>query len=140
MAFVDEARIQVAAGSGGDGSASFHHEPFKPKGGPDGGDGGDGGSVILRADPSVGTLLEIRDHPHVKAGRGQHGMGKRRDGARGDDRVVRVPLGTVVYDEDGSMLADLARPGDEVVAAQGGRGGRGNSKFATATRQAPAFS
>lgn len=136
MAFVDEARIKVIAGAGGNGVSSFHHEPYKPKGGPDGGDGGDGGSVILRADPSVGTLLDVRDHPHVAAGRGEHGQGKKRHGGRGEDRVVLVPPGTVVHEED-VLIADLAAPGDELVAAAGGRGGRGNARFATPTRRAP---
>jgi GTP-binding protein len=139
MAFVDEARIHVSAGSGGDGAAAFHREPYKPKGGPDGGDGGDGGSVLLRADRSVGTLLDLRDHPHIKAARGTHGEGKRRHGQRGKDRIVLVPPGTVVSDEDGTMIADLANEGDELVAARGGRGGRGNARFATATRRAPGF-
>lgn len=137
--FVDEARIYAIAGAGGSGSAAFHHEPYKPKGGPDGGDGADGGSVILRADGSVGTLLELRDHPHVKAGPGGAGRSKRRHGARGRDRVVLVPPGTVVYDDQEVMIADLANPGDEVVAAAGGRGGRGNVRFTTSTRRAPAW-
>jgi len=139
MAFVDEAKIRVAAGAGGAGAVAWHREPYKPKGGPDGGDGGDGGSVILRADRSVGTLLEVRDHPHIRAGRGGAGAGKRRHGARGDDRIVRVPPGTIVYDEDGVLIADLAAAGDELVAARGGRGGKGNARFATPTRRAPAF-
>jgi GTP-binding protein len=139
MNFVDEARIKVMAGDGGNGAAAFHHEPYKPKGGPDGGDGGDGGDVLLRADPSVATLLDVRDHPHVRAGRGAHGQGKRKHGARGADRVVRVPPGTVVYDQDGVVLADLASPSDELVVAAGGKGGRGNARFATATRRAPGF-
>jgi len=140
VSFVDEAKIQVLAGAGGDGAASFHSEPYKPKGGPDGGDGGDGGSVIMRADNSVGTLLDLRDHPHIKATRGGHGLGKRRHGAAGEDRIVLVPPGTVVHDEADVLLADLAGVGDEFVAAQGGRGGKGNARFATATRRAPAFS
>ncbi len=137
--FVDEARINVTAGAGGDGSASFHHEPYKPKGGPDGGDGGNGGSVILRADPSVGTLLGLKKYPHVKAAKGGHGASKRRFGARGPDKIVLVPSGTIVYDEDGVLIADLAGPGDELVAARGGRGGRGNARFTSSTRQAPTF-
>jgi GTP-binding protein len=140
MAFVDEAKIKVLAGAGGSGAAAFHREPFKPKGGPDGGDGGDGGSVILRADTSIGTLLDLRDHPHIKADRGRHGEGKRRHGARGQDRIVLVPPGTVVYDEEDVLIADLATAGHEVVAARGGKGGRGNVHFATPTRRAPAFS
>ncbi|MBA3629008.1 MAG: GTPase ObgE [Actinobacteria bacterium] len=137
--FVDEARIFVSAGAGGSGSAAFHHEPYKPKGGPDGGDGADGGSVILRADPSVGTLLELRDHPHVKAGPGGAGRSKRRHGAHGKDRVVLVPPGTIVHDEHEVLIADLANPGDQVVAAAGGRGGRGNVSFTTSTRRAPGW-
>lgn len=140
MAFVDEARINVAAGAGGNGAVAWHREPYKPKGGPDGGNGGRGGDVILRADTSVGTLLDLRDHPHVKAGAGGHGQGDRRSGADGKDRVVLVPPGTVVYDEDHTLIADLASAGDEVVAARGGRGGFGNAHFATATRRAPGFS
>jgi GTP-binding protein len=139
MAFIDEARIQAIAGAGGDGAVAFHHEPYKPKGGPDGGDGGDGGSVILRADPSVGTLLELRGHPHVKAERGGHGQGGRRTGGKGRDRVVLVPPGTVVHDTEGVLLADLAAAGDEFVAARGGRGGLGNARFVTPTRRAPGF-
>jgi GTP-binding protein len=135
--FVDEATIHVSSGAGGNGSPSFHHEPYKPHGGPDGGDGGDGGSVILRADKSAATLLEIKKHPHVRAERGGHGAGKRRNGARGRDRVVAVPAGTVVTDEDGIVVADLVAPGDEVVVARGGRGGRGNARFATSARRAP---
>jgi GTP-binding protein len=138
MRFVDEVTIHVAAGAGGDGVVAWHREPYKPKGGPDGGDGGHGSSVILRADPSVGTLLELRDHPHIKAPRGGHGEGKRRHGATAKDRVVLVPPGTVVHDGD-VLIADLATPGDELVAARGGRGGRGNAGFATATRRAPAI-
>ncbi|MGH2699722.1 MAG: GTPase ObgE [Actinomycetota bacterium] len=139
MRFVDEVRINVRAGAGGNGASAFHHEPYKPKGGPDGGDGGNGGSVILRADDSIGTLLELRDHPHIKSQRGGHGEGKRKHGARGRDRVILVPPGTVVYDEANVLIADLANPGDELVAAEGGRGGRGNACFATATRRAPTF-
>jgi GTP-binding protein len=139
MAFVDEARIKAIAGAGGDGVVGFHHEPYKPKGGPDGGNGGDGGSVILRADPAMGTFLELSAHPHVKAGRGGHGQGGKRSGSRGQDRIVLVPPGTVVHAPDGLLMADLAAPGDEFVAARGGRGGLGNAHFATATRRSPGF-
>ena len=136
MRFVDEVKINVAAGDGGNGAVAWHREPYKPQGGPIGGDGGNGGSVILRADPSVGTLLELRDHPHIKADRGGHGEGKKRHGSNGSDRVVLVPPGTVVFEED-VLIADLANPGDVLVAAAGGRGGRGNASFATSTRRAP---
>ena len=138
MAFVDEAKIRVIAGAGGNGSASFHHEPFKPKGGPDGGDGGDGGSVVLRADRSIGTLLEVRNHPHIKGAKGGHGQKNRRAGARGADKIVLVPPGTVAFDED-TLVADLASEGDTFVAAKGGRGGRGNTHFTSPTRRSPAF-
>jgi GTP-binding protein len=140
MAFVDEVTVHVQAGAGGTGAVAFHREPYKPRGGPDGGNGGDGGSVILRADPSVGTLLELRNHPHVKAPRGGHGEGKRKHGARAEDRVVLVPPGTVVHDENGVLLADLAAAGDEMVGARGGRGGRGNAHFVSSTRRTPGFS
>jgi GTP-binding protein len=139
MAFVDEVTVHVSAGAGGNGAVAFHREPYKPRGGPDGGNGGDGGSVVLRADPSVGTLLELRDHPHIRAERGSHGTGKRKHGARATDRIVLVPPGTVVHDEHNVMLADLATPGDELVAAVGGKGGRGNAHFATSTRRTPGF-
>ena len=141
MAFVDEARIKVVAGAGGNGAVAFHREPYKPKGGPDGGNGGRGGNVVIRADSSVGTLLDVRDHPHIKATPGGHGQGDRRNGSTGKDRVVLVPPGTVVYDDhEGTMIADLAAPGDELVAARGGKGGFGNAHFATPTRRAPGFS
>lgn len=136
MKFVDEVKINVVAGAGGDGAVAWHREPYKPQGGPIGGDGGNGGSIVLRADPSVGTLLELRDHPHIKADRGGHGEGKKRHGATSRDRVILVPPGTVVFEED-VIIADLANVGDEVVAARGGRGGRGNASFATSTRRAP---
>lgn len=140
MAFVDEVTIHTLAGPGGNGAVAFHREPYKPRGGPDGGNGGDGGSVVLRADESVGTLLELRDHPHIKAPKGVHGEGKRKHGANSGDRIVLVPPGTMVYNEDGVLLADLAGPGDEVVAARGGRGGRGNAHFTSSTRRTPGFS
>ena len=140
MAFIDEVTIHAAAGPGGNGAVAFHREPYKPRGGPDGGNGGNGGNIVLRADESVGTLLELRDHPHVKAPKGAHGEGKRKHGANSDDRVVLVPPGTMVYTEESVLLADLAGPGDEVVAARGGRGGRGNAHFTSSTRRTPGFS
>jgi GTP-binding protein len=138
LQFVDEARFVVRAGRGGDGSVSFNREKYKPRGGPDGGRGGDGGSVIFRATEDLQTLEPYTHRNLVKAERGRHGSGNNRAGEKGVDVVVDVPVGTLVYDEDG-LLADLAEPGQEFVAAEGGSGGRGNGSFATSTRQAPAF-
>ena len=138
MQFVDEARFVVRAGRGGDGSVSFNREKYKPRGGPDGGRGGDGGSVVVRATEDLQTLEPYAHRNLVKAERGRHGSGNNRAGEKGDDVVVEVPVGTLVYDDDG-LLADLSEPGQEFVAAEGGIGGRGNGSFATSTRQAPAF-
>ncbi|MFI5369922.1 MAG: GTPase ObgE [Candidatus Eisenbacteria bacterium] len=135
---VDLARIQVVAGRGGNGCVSFRREKYVPKGGPDGGDGGHGGSVMLEVDPHVRTLLDCRERPRVEAGSGRPGSGNNRTGRDGEDLVVRIPPGTVVRDaETREVLADLVTPGDRWVAARGGRGGRGNARFATATHQAP---
>src|SRR5688500_10390307 len=109
--FVDEARIEVRGGDGGDGVASFRREQYRPKGGPDGGNGGDGGSVILRVTPGVATLAELARNPHVKAERGRHGQGSERHGHAGADRIVAVPAGTIVRDDEGSILADLVEEG-----------------------------
>jgi GTP-binding protein len=138
LQFVDEARFVVRAGRGGDGSVSFNREKYKPRGGPDGGRGGDGGSVILRSTEDLSTLEPYAHRNLVKAGRGGHGSGNNRAGERGEDVQIDVPVGTQVFDEDG-LLADLSEPGDTVVVASGGEGGRGNASFATSTRQAPAF-
>ena len=138
MQFVDEARFVVRAGRGGDGSVSFNREKYKPRGGPDGGRGGDGGAVIFRATEDLQTLEPYTYRNLVKAERGRHGSGNNRAGEKGADVVVEVPVGTLVYDDDG-LLADLSEPGQEFVAAEGGGGGRGNGSFATSTRQAPAF-
>ena len=138
MQFVDEARVVVRAGRGGDGSASFNREKYKPRGGPDGGRGGDGGSVILRATEDLQTLEPYAHRNLVQAERGRHGSGNNRAGEKGADVVIDVPVGTLVHDEDG-LLADLSEPGQEFVVAGGGSGGRGNASFATSTRQAPAF-
>lgn len=136
--FVDEANLEVAGGDGGNGCLSFRREKFVPKGGPDGGDGGDGGSVVLVADADVRTLLPFRYRSIFRAERGRHGQGACKAGRSGRDVVVRVPPGTVVTDaENGTALADLARAGDRFVAARGGRGGRGNARFATPTNRAP---
>jgi len=136
--FVDEVDIIVVAGNGGDGSMSFRREKYIPKGGPDGGDGGDGGSVFLVADEQYNTLQHLAGHHHWRAGRGRHGMGKQRHGRRGEHVHVRVPPGTIIYDADhGSLLRDLTEPGEQVCVAKGGRGGRGNVHFKSATNQAP---
>ncbi len=136
--FVDHARICVAAGDGGNGCLSFRREKYVPRGGPDGGDGGDGGSVVLRAESGLSTLIQFRYERHFRATRGQHGMGAKKHGKNGADRIVKVPPGTGVYDGDGvKLLADLVKPGEEYLAARGGRGGRGNARFATSTNQAP---
>ncbi len=136
--FVDHARVFVSAGAGGNGCMSFRREKYVPRGGPDGGDGGDGGSVLLRADADLSTLVPFRFQRLFRARRGQHGMGSNRHGRNGEDLVVKVPPGTSIYDEAGTTLvADLRRPDDEFVAAKGGRGGRGNARFATSTNQAP---
>jgi GTP-binding protein len=138
-AFVDEAQVHVKAGNGGAGSVSFRREAHVSKGGPDGGDGGGGGDVWLQADHNVASLIAFRDHPHRPAGNGVHGMGKGRHGARGDDLVVPVPEGTVVRSQDGKILADLVHAGDRYLAAKGGQGGRGNARFLSNRRRAPAF-
>jgi len=118
---------------------SFRREAHVPRGGPDGGDGGKGGDAVLRADRNVASLLAFRDHPHRRAASGAHGAGKRRKGAAGDDLIVPVPEGTVVKTRDGSVVADLVSHGDSYVAAQGGRGGRGNARFLSNARRAPSF-
>ena len=136
--FIDEVTITVKSGAGGDGCMSFRREKFIARGGPDGGDGGDGGSVRLCADPNLATLVDFRYQPRIEAGRGGHGKGKGLTGARGDEAVVRVPPGTVVVEQDtGLVIADLTDPEHEMVLLKGGRGGRGNARFATATHQAP---
>jgi GTPase len=137
--FVDEVRVNVRGGDGGNGASSFLREKFRPKGGPNGGNGGNGGSVILRVTQGVDTLSELGHHPHQRADRGAHGQGSNRHGAAGADRVIPVPAGTLVRDADGEMLADLTDGGTTFVAARGGRGGRGNASLASARRRAPAF-
>ena len=136
--FVDRAVIEVRGGTGGSGAEAFRREKGVPRGGPAGGDGGDGGSVILQADAQLGTLLDFSYKRHYQAPRGMHGEGSNRTGKSGDDLVLRVPLGTVAYDHDsGELLGELVREADRLIVAEGGRGGRGNARFKTATRQAP---
>jgi GTP-binding protein len=137
--FVDESNLHAKAGDGGAGAVSFRREAHVARGGPDGGDGGSGGDVWLVADHNIASLLAFRDHPFRRAGDGTHGMGKARHGRAGGDVVVPVPVGTVVRDGDGELLADLVHVGDRYLAAEGGRGGRGNARFLSNRRRAPAF-
>jgi GTP-binding protein len=137
--FVDECGLNVRGGDGGAGSVSFRREAFVPRGGPDGGDGGKGGDVWLLADRNVSSLIAFRDHPHRRATNGTHGKGKKLNGASGKDLVVAVPEGAVVKDRDGTVLADLVAHGDRWLAAEGGRGGRGNATFLSNRRRAPTF-
>ncbi len=140
MRFVDEATIEVAAGDGGRGCVSFLRMRYQPKGGPDGGDGGRGGHVILRASSRVATLADHSYLRHFKAGRGAHGRGAGKDGAAGQDKTLEVPVGTVVhYLGTGQVLADLTRDGQVFIAAQGGRGGKGNRHFVSSTHRSPRF-
>ena len=136
--FIDEAKIHVSAGAGGNGCVAFRREKFVPRGGPSGGDGGRGGDVILATDPHMNTLLKFRYNPEYKAERGGHGEGKNCHGKDGKDNRVTLPVGTVVYDlTSGEKLWDFDTPGMELIIAKGGRGGRGNARFATSTHQAP---
>ena len=137
--FVDEVQIHVKAGDGGAGAVSFRREAHVDKGGPDGGDGARGGDVWLVATTNQSSLLPFRDHPHRRAGNGGHGGGKKKHGAQGADLEVLVPVGTKICDSDGTVLADLVGPGDRWMAAEGGRGGRGNASFLSNRRRAPAF-
>jgi GTP-binding protein len=136
VTFVDEVEVEVRAGRGGDGSAALGSEPFKPKGGPDGGDGGRGGDVVFKASRNVHDLAWFAENPHLKAEPGKAGARARRDGAKGRDLVITVPDGTVVADEQG-LLADLVGEGSEAVVARGGRGGRGNVRFAGPKNRVP---
>jgi GTPase len=137
--FDDRARIRVAAGRGGDGSIHFRREKHVPKGGPDGGDGGNGGDVVVVADPALRDLSSFRRRKWFEAGRGEPGSSARKHGADGADVDVRVPVGTQVLDAAGRVVADLAHPNARIVIARGGEGGRGNARYATATRQVPRF-
>jgi GTP-binding protein len=137
--FHDRARIRVQAGRGGHGALSFRREKYVPKGGPDGGDGGRGGDVVLDADPDLRDLSSFQRRQHVRADSGGHGRGANKHGADGEDVVLSVPVGTQVFSEDGELIADLAGARARVVLARGGAGGRGNRRFATATRRTPRF-
>ncbi|MBC8202046.1 MAG: GTPase ObgE [Planctomycetes bacterium] len=135
---VDRARIFVRSGKGGDGCMSFRREKYIPKGGPNGGDGGDGGDVILQGDRTIDTLLPLTHRPHYRAEHGMQGKGSQMHGANGDDKIVKVPLGTLVTDENsGELLADISEDGQVLIVAKGGKGGWGNEHFKSATNQAP---
>ena len=138
MKFLDQAKIYVKAGNGGSGSASFRREKFVEFGGPDGGDGGDGGSVILIAQENLNTLIDFRFKQHFKADRGQNGMGKKKTGKNGKDLVLKVPLGTQIFEEDNNTLIDdLTNLGQKIVVAKGGKKGLGNVRFKSSTNRAP---
>jgi GTP-binding protein len=137
MRFIDEAKIFVKGGDGGNGCASFRREAHEPRGGPDGGDGGHGGSIIFVVDPQLSTLSDFRYRREFKAPRGEHGRGKDQYGRSGEDFIVRVPVGTLVKDEEGELLADLSIADEKFVVAKGGRGGRGNIRFKSSTNRAP---
>ena len=138
MKFLDEAKVYVASGAGGNGCVSFRREKFIEFGGPNGGDGGKGGDVIVEAVNGLNTLIDYRYQQHFKAQRGENGMGKDRHGASGKDAVLKVPAGTQVYEEDGeTLLADLTEIGQQVMIAKGGNGGFGNAYFKSSTNRAP---
>lgn len=137
--FVDQVKIFVKGGRGGNGVVSFRREKFVPRGGPDGGDGGSGGDVVLVATREKTTLVDLSYRPHLHAPRGLHGQGKKKHGKTRSPLYIRVPVGTVVKDEEGLLLADLCHEGMKAVVARGGRGGRGNTRFTTSRRRAPDF-
>ena len=140
MQFLDRAKILVKGGDGGNGVTAFRREKFVPRGGPSGGDGGRGGSVSLEATNQLNTLLQFRFNPEFRAGRGLHGEGDKRHGRDGEDRNIKIPVGTVVTDADtGEFFHDFSIPGERLVVARGGRGGRGNAQFATSTNRAPRY-
>jgi GTP-binding protein len=138
--FIDYAEIEVSAGKGGDGAVAFRREKYVPKGGPSGGNGGNGGNVILLADQNLYTLLDFRYKKNYKANKGDAGANSRKDGKYGDDIIIKIPVGTIVKDfETGKILCDIKNNGEQVIIAKGGKGGKGNSNFATPTNQAPRF-
>lgn len=138
--FVDRAEINISSGKGGNGAVTFRREPFVPEGGPDGGDGGNGGSVIFEADNNLRTLMDFKYKKVYKAESGQDGMKKKRFGKKGQDLVIKVPVGTLIIDkETGLLMKDMCNPGDRLVAAKGGKGGKGNVHFKSSVRQAPNF-
>jgi len=138
MKFLDQVKIYIKAGNGGDGSPSFRREKFIEYGGPDGGDGGKGGSIILKAEQNLNTLIDYRYQQHHKAQRGDNGSGQNRTGKSGDDLILKVPLGTQVFEEDNkTLIYDFIKIGEEFIAAAGGKGGLGNTRFKSSTNRAP---
>ena len=138
MKFLDQVKIYIKAGDGGDGSPSFRREKFIEYGGPDGGDGGKGGSIILKSERNLNTLIDYRYQQHHKAERGENGMGQNRTGKSGEDLILKVPLGTQVFEEDNkTLIYDFIKPGENFVAATGGKGGLGNTRFKSSTNRAP---
>ena len=138
MKFLDEAKVYIRSGDGGAGCVSFRREKFIPEGGPDGGDGGRGGSIIMRAETGLNTLVDYRYQQHFKAKKGGHGMGKQRYGKSAEDMLLKVPVGTQIFDEDKeTLLADLTEDGQEIILAKGGRGGLGNIHFKSSTNRTP---
>ena len=138
MKFLDQVKIYIKAGNGGDGSPSFRREKFIEYGGPDGGDGGKGGSIILRSERNLNTLIDYRFQQHHKAKRGDNGSGQNRTGKGGDDLVLKVPLGTQVFEEDNkTLIFDFIKIGEKFIAAAGGKGGLGNTRFKSSTNRAP---
>ena len=138
MQFIDRARVKAKGGNGGNGVTAFRREKFVPRGGPSGGDGGRGGSVFMESTDQLNTLLQFRLNPEFRAGGGSHGEGSNRHGQDGEDVIIRVPVGTLVIDQDsGETLHDFSKTGERVLIARGGRGGKGNARFATSTNRAP---
>ncbi|HUN87332.1 MAG TPA: GTPase ObgE, partial [Terriglobales bacterium] len=136
--FIDEAKIRIKAGDGGNGCMAFRREKFVPRGGPSGGDGGRGGDVLMESSERHNTLVHFRFNPEYNAERGRHGEGSNCTGREGDDVILKVPVGTIVYDDvTGEVVHDFSGPDERVIVARGGRGGRGNAQFKTSTNQAP---
>ncbi len=136
--FIDEAKIRVKAGDGGNGCMAFRREKFVPRGGPSGGDGGNGGDVIMESSERHNTLVHFRFNPEYKAQRGRHGEGSNKTGREGEDVLLKVPVGTILYDDDtGEKVHDFSHPDERIIVAKGGRGGRGNARFATPVHRAP---
>ncbi|WP_350342524.1 GTPase ObgE [Proteinivorax tanatarense] len=138
--FVDKAKIQVSSGNGGNGAASFRREKFVPAGGPDGGDGGRGGDVVLRATTNENTLIDYKYKKHFRANHGSHGRGKKQHGKNAENLILKVPVGTIVRNINGEIMADLSEENEEFMVVKGGRGGRGNARFVSSTKRAPQVS